>query len=157
MWYGKRMNTILVPVDFSEMTDPVVEAASALAKATGSRVVLMNSVQSPMLASESAPAIENIGEIIAVAEASAEKNLERLRTRLAKAGVPSDTRQSTGAPVANILKEAGELKAHYIVMGSHGHTAFYDLLVGSTTQGVLKKAPCPVLIVPAEKAKRRKT
>jgi nucleotide-binding universal stress UspA family protein len=41
-------------------------------------------------------------------------------------------------------------------MGSHGHTAFYDLLVGSTTQGVLKKAPCPVLIVPAEKAKRRK-
>jgi nucleotide-binding universal stress UspA family protein len=117
----------------------------------------MNSVQSPMIASESAPAIENIGEIIAVAEASAEKNLERLRTRLAKAGVPSDTRQSTGAPVANILKEAGELKAHYIVMGSHGHTAFYDLLVGSTTQGVLKKAPCPVLIVPAEKAKRRKT
>jgi nucleotide-binding universal stress UspA family protein len=34
------------------------------------------------------------------------------------------------------------------VMGSHGHTAFYDLLVGSTTHAVLKRAKCPVVIVP---------
>jgi len=30
-------------------------------------------------------------------------------------------------------------------MGTHGHGAIYDLLVGSTTHGVLEKAPCPVL------------
>jgi nucleotide-binding universal stress UspA family protein len=36
-------------------------------------------------------------------------------------------------------------------MGSHGHTAFYDLLVGSTTHGVLMRANCPVVIVPPEK------
>jgi universal stress protein A len=34
------------------------------------------------------------------------------------------------------------------VLGSHGHTAFYDLLVGSTAAGVLKHAPCPVVVVP---------
>jgi nucleotide-binding universal stress UspA family protein len=33
-------------------------------------------------------------------------------------------------------------------MGSHGHNAFYDLLVGTTTHGVLRKATCPVVIVP---------
>jgi len=37
------------------------------------------------------------------------------------------------------------------VLGSHGHTAFYDLLVGSTTHGILLRAKCPVLIVPANK------
>jgi nucleotide-binding universal stress UspA family protein len=39
-------------------------------------------------------------------------------------------------------------------MGSHGHGAFYDLLVGSTTQGVLKRATCPVVIVPTSKKKK---
>jgi nucleotide-binding universal stress UspA family protein len=34
-------------------------------------------------------------------------------------------------------------------MGSHGHTALYDLLVGSTTHQVLRKAKCPVVIVPS--------
>jgi Zn-dependent M28 family amino/carboxypeptidase len=41
--------------------------------------------------------------------------------------------------------------ADFIVMGSHGHTAFYDLLVGSTTHGVLMRSKCPVVIVPAVK------
>jgi len=36
-----------------------------------------------------------------------------------------------------------------IVMGSHGHGALYELLVGSITQGVLKAAKCPVVVVPA--------
>ena len=60
--------------------------------------------------------------------------------------------QLTGAPVPLILEQAKALAADYIVMGSHGHTAFYDLLVGTTTHGVLKKAPCPVLVVPKARA-----
>jgi nucleotide-binding universal stress UspA family protein len=40
------------------------------------------------------------------------------------------------------------------VMGSHGHTALYDLLVGSTTHGVLMRAQCPVVIVPSAKQKK---
>ena len=58
------------------------------------------------------------------------------------------TVQRTGIPVTAILGRAASTKARYIVMGSHGHGAMYDLLVGSTTHGVLKKAPCPVLVVP---------
>jgi len=38
------------------------------------------------------------------------------------------------------------------VMGSHGHGAVYNLLVGSVTAGVLKSAKCPVLVVPSKKA-----
>ena len=36
-------------------------------------------------------------------------------------------------------------------MGSHGHGAIYELLVGSVTEGVLRKARCPVLVVPSER------
>jgi len=41
------------------------------------------------------------------------------------------------------------------VMGSHGHTALYDLLLGSTTHGVLFRAPCPVVIVPPKRPRAR--
>jgi nucleotide-binding universal stress UspA family protein len=61
--------------------------------------------------------------------------------------------QVVGAPVPNILDQAEKYVADYIVMGSHGHTAFYDLLVGSTTHGVLMRAKCPVVIVPSAQGK----
>ena len=52
-----------------------------------------------------------------------------------------------------IRVEAVTCGADYIVMGSHGHTPLYDLLVGTTTHGVLKNARCPVVIVPARPKK----
>jgi len=74
--------------------------------------------------------------------------VEHLEKALAAKGVPVKTRLVDGYAAGNIVEQAGELQASYIVLGSHGHTAFYDLLVGSTTHAVLKKAPCPVVVVP---------
>ena len=59
--------------------------------------------------------------------------------------------QFVGSPIPLIAEMAATLEVDYIVMGSHGHTALYDLLVGSTTHGVLLRAKCPVIIVPAVK------
>jgi nucleotide-binding universal stress UspA family protein len=87
-------------------------------------------------------------ELGSVAEKSAARSLRALDRHCAKRQVPATTVQRTGAPVAAILAKAVSSRAAYIVMGSHGHGAIYDLLVGSTTHGVLMKAPCPVLVVP---------
>jgi nucleotide-binding universal stress UspA family protein len=51
-----------------------------------------------------------------------------------------------------ILNQADELNADLIVMGTHGHGAMYNLLVGSVTKGVLKRSTRPVLLVPAPKS-----
>jgi nucleotide-binding universal stress UspA family protein len=69
--------------------------------------------------------------------------------------VAVSARQVDGHPSAQILDQARRLRADYIVLGSHGHNAIYDLLVGSTAHTVLQKAPCPVVIVPP--APRKKT
>ncbi|HWA88090.1 MAG TPA: universal stress protein [Opitutus sp.] len=147
------MKTILTPIDFSGVTSSVVSEAGVLSKALGARVVLLNVLQPPAITSEYGPFMENIGEIVLVAEKSAAKQLARLQEQLAKDEVPADVQQLTGAPVLKILELAAQETADYIVMGSHGHTAFYDLLVGSTTHGVLLKSRCPVIIVPAQKRK----
>jgi len=145
------MKTILVPVDFSSVTDAVVAEAAALARAQLGRVELLHVTQPPVITTEYAPYLENISEIMLVSEKAAAKQLARLEDQLKNEGIPSDTQLLTGAPVPHILRQAEEMKADYIVMGSHGHTALYDMLVGSITHGVLKKAACPVLVVPAQK------
>jgi nucleotide-binding universal stress UspA family protein len=60
------------------------------------------------------------------------------------------TETVTGLAAEAIAEAARRFAADYIVMGSHGHTAFYDLVIGSTTHGVIQRAKCPVVIVPAQ-------
>jgi nucleotide-binding universal stress UspA family protein len=149
------MKTILVAVDSSGIRESVLTEAAALAEAARGRLVLLTVVQPPLITSEYTPMIENIGEITAAGEKAAGQHLLAMQERLRSQGLTVDTIQRTGTPVSHILNEADACKADYIVMGSHGHTAIYDLLVGSTTHGVLLRAPCPVIIVPPKDKKVR--
>jgi len=150
------MKTVLAPLDFSPLSASVVKAAVALTRAIEGRLVLLHVVQPPVITSEYGAVMVNIQEIISVSEASAQKQLEQRTKRLAKAGLAISSSLLTGAPVKCILAEAQSVKAAYIVIGSHGHNALYDLLVGSTAAGVIKRSPCPVLVVPPVKAKLKK-
>ena len=49
---------------------------------------------------------------------------------------------------AEILKEAGNDGASMIVMGTHGRSGIDHVLLGSVTEKVLHKSPCPILVVP---------
>ncbi len=149
------MKTILVAVDSSSVSDAVVAQAQDLAQAGGGRIVLLTVVQPPVITSEYAPMIDNFEAITKAGETAAQKRLLELQSRLQAAGIGAETVQLTGAPVAQILHQAEARAADYIVMGSHGHTAIYDLLVGSTTHGVLLRAKCPVVIVPPKDKRSR--
>ena len=63
----------------------------------------------------------------------------------------------TGQVVTTIVECAASLGVDLIVMGSHGTSGFERLLLGSVTDDVLRKAGCPVLVVPpsADTASRR--
>lgn len=147
------MKTILAPIDFSKVSNAVVNEACDLARALEGRVVLLAVIQPPVVVTEYAVMIDNIAELTAAGEKNAARQLEALEEKVKSEFVNVESVQVVGAPVANILDQAEKLEANYIVMGSHGHTAFYDLLVGSTTHGVLMRAKCPVVIVPAAREK----
>lgn len=144
------MKTILAPIDFSSATEGVIDAACTLARVTQSRLHLLHIVQPPVLTSDYGLAMENFQEAVDISERHSTKRLaeitENLRTRQPELTVT--TSQVNGPPVPEILDAATLNDAAYIVMGSHGHNAFYDLIVGTTTHGVLRKATCPVVIVP---------
>lgn len=149
------MKTILVAIDSSSISEAVVEKAVELAGAAEGRIVLLTVVQPPVFTNEYAPLLDNVAELTRAGEKAATERLQAVQKRL-PSGIPSETVQATGAPVAIILEQAVKHNAQYIVMGSHGHTAIYDLLVGSTTHGVLLRSPCPVVIVPPKNKPARK-
>ena len=142
------MKTILAPIDFSDGTKPVIAEAIALARAMSARLVLLNVLQ-PMPASASEFGFaEATAKIAAAAVGNADRRLAHIQEQLRDAGITVSTFHAIGVSGATIVARARELSADYIVIGSHGHGAFYDLIVGSTTSRVLKEATCPVLVIP---------
>lgn len=148
------MKTILAPVDFSPATRGVVAVGLELARSLGGRVVLLHAVQYPVITTDYGLTADMLQETIEVNEHAARRQLAHLETSFSDEGVPVSSRIVQGFPAGNIIEEARSLGASYLVLGSHGHTALYDLLVGSTTHAVLMKAPCPVVVVP--RAERKK-
>jgi len=151
------MNTILAAIDSSGGSVLVASVAREFAKATRSRLVLVTVVPPPIVVPEAPLLATDMAEVAGESARVSARHLAKVHKRVAGRGVKVDQVQLSGPPVGQILALAKERAADYLVMGSHGHNAVYDLLVGSTTHGVLHDAPCPVLIVPvARKVKARK-
>ncbi|MBE0585939.1 MAG: universal stress protein, partial [Desulfofustis sp.] len=53
-----------------------------------------------------------------------------------------------GATAETIVDKANKLEIDMVIVGSHGRGAMYQLLVGSVSEGVLRGAACPTLVVP---------
>jgi nucleotide-binding universal stress UspA family protein len=144
------MNTILVPLDFSESTDALLNQAAKLAKSLEARVVLLHVIEPvasyiPVGASMdvlAAPIQENLPD-----EETIQKRLDQLASRLAP--LPTTSHAIVGTPVSEILDCAESEEATYILLGSHGHGALYHLFSGSVVTGVLKKSTRPVIVIPA--------
>jgi nucleotide-binding universal stress UspA family protein len=148
------MKTILSPIDFSGITEHVVNEVITLARPLNARVILFSVVQPPIIMTEYAGLLDNIAEINAAGEANATRQLARFEAKVLAESIAVESSHATGAPIPLIVDQAEKCGADYIVMGSHGHTALYDLLVGSTTHGVLMRARCPVVIVPAAQSSK---
>lgn len=146
------MNTILVPLDFSDVTPRVVEVAAKMAQAsTGSLVLLhVHPPEPPMVSYEAVSAETPFNPDIDVEPER--KQLRDWMAVLSDRGIEVQALHMQGPPTDQILAAAEANGASMIVMGSHGHGAVFDLLVGNVTHGVLHGAKCPVTVVPARGA-----
>jgi nucleotide-binding universal stress UspA family protein len=64
------------------------------------------------------------------------------------ADVPLSIAAHPGSATTDILDTAARLSSDLIVLGTHGHSGFEHMILGSVTEKVLRKASCPVLTVP---------
>jgi nucleotide-binding universal stress UspA family protein len=75
---------------------------------------------------------------------------ELTHTAQALHGTAIEKRAEVGDAASTICRVAGEIEADVIVLGSHGRTGMSRLFLGSTSEHVVRHAPCPVLVVRAE-------
>jgi nucleotide-binding universal stress UspA family protein len=143
------MKTILVPVDFSDVSEKVVETAAEVAAAFGSKVVLLHVAEPEPEFVGYDPGPLTVRVAVATDIHADRRRIEALKERFGKADVMA--LQVQGSTPDEILKLAREHGATLIVMGSHGHGALYHLFVGSVTNAVLKDALCAVMVVPGER------
>lgn len=144
------MSCVIVAIDFSDVTDALIRAASKYALAGGVPAVLVH-VAPPDVGFSMGETSSDIPPR-AMAELIDErrKQLRGLADRL-DAGVSSEPVLMQGSAVQGILEEAKSRRAELIIIGTHGHGRLYDFIVGSVANGVIRDAPCPVLVVPSSK------
>jgi nucleotide-binding universal stress UspA family protein len=164
-----NMKRILVPIDFSSATPRAIALARELAKALDAEIHLVHvkelnvaAVQGtlgyglagmPELAPMSGVPVTVFDPRQAMPEDEGQKSkLAQWQREIAQNGIKVSLHEPTGAVAEEILNQADVLNADLIVMGTHGHGAMYNLLVGCATKGVLKHSTRPVLLVPARRS-----
>lgn len=143
---------VLVAVDLSEASARVVEAARRVAMQSGADIYLLH-VAEPnpdFVGYEAGPDV--VRSQVAEEYRKEHRALQQHAEHLREAGISTTALLVQGPTVATTLEQAAKLDAALIVVGSHGHGALYDVLVGSYSAGILRKASVPVLVVPTRKA-----
>jgi nucleotide-binding universal stress UspA family protein len=137
-----EIRRVLCPIDFSECSRHAVHHALAVARWYGSSLsVLHVAVNLPTMDVPGVP----------LTDVQRDRLVEEMRYFVGH--LPPDVpvcflvRESSDVRRA-ILGEAQALMSDLIVIGSHGRSGFERLLLGSVTEKVVRKAPCPVMVVP---------
>jgi nucleotide-binding universal stress UspA family protein len=138
---------ILCPVDHSSASRQALEQAASLAARLDARVDIFH-VAWPMQMQTAEFDGLLPPELPQDEDARIRAWLGDAVERVAAAGAPADAALVLGSPAREILARAAALPADLIVIGTHGHSGVEHLLLGSTTEKVLHRAPCPVLTIP---------
>ena len=146
-----NMKTILAAVDFSQITQKVVDGASALAEAMQAKLVLLN-VWEPIASYVPVGAAMDVITAPVPVEPPdlnlVKERLEQFASPLRSKGLSVEILVSTALPVDEILNQSKRLAASMIVLGSHGHGALFQLFSGSVVTSVLHKSSIPVTVIP---------
>jgi nucleotide-binding universal stress UspA family protein len=142
------LHRILIPTDFSKHSHNALNYALAFADKFEAELYLLHVVQDlalflPDAVTGAPPMLPPVEQLTANARAALEQAIADLH--LDGARIRAEVRE--GAPFYEIVQFAKETDIDLIVMGTHGHSGLAHVLLGSTTEKVVRKAPCPVLTV----------
>jgi len=140
-----EIRKILCPTDFSEFSRHALDLSLALAQWYEAEVTVLHVL--PRIAANPTYLPEPL-VIAPVARERALEELGRFVHQSRRAGVTTEVVLEEGDTVRRILDLAKRLPADLLGLGTHGRGGFERFMLGSVTEKVLRKAPCPVLTLP---------
>lgn len=141
---------ILAAVDGSKLSDRALHEAIALAKKLNASLRIVHVADEVTFNWQG-----EYGGMLEVLESfreAGQRVLEQARVQAREAGLEAETKlleiQIVGHRIADlIVEEAQDWSADLIVLGSHGRRGLHDMLLGSVSDGVMRRARVPVLMV----------
>ena len=139
---------ILAAVDLSEATGKIVDKTQDLAKALSAKIWLLHIAEPEpdFVGYDVGPQSER--DAISEQYHREHTDLQAIADSLRAEGLETTALLVQGATIETILKEISKLDPDIVILGSHGKGAMRQLLVGSVSEGVLRKADRPVLVIP---------
>jgi nucleotide-binding universal stress UspA family protein len=148
-----KSGRILIPIDFSETSLLAIKHGAFLAQLTKGDLYIQHVVNKQY---ESYAVIDQPVHLDAPShiETVVNTKINELSSQIRKEyGINVTGTISYGNPTREIIKNANEIKADLVVMGTHGYSPLEELVIGSNALKVLTKAPCPVMAM-SEKAQK---
>ena len=141
------LRKILVPIDFSEYSKKALHYAIPFARQFHAKILLLYVVEPTIYPADFSfgqigmPNVENELRV------KGEQELQELITTEIKGVVPAEGLVKVGLPFVEVVSYAKEESIELIIVATHGHTGVEHVLFGSTAEKIVRKAPCPVLVV----------
>jgi nucleotide-binding universal stress UspA family protein len=142
--HSRIMRRILVGFDGSPQSERAVDTAFILAGSLDAELLIFSVARPP-----EPPTRVEVSAILEDATEHFEQAFEKLRARARESEVTLETAIAVGHPVEQIVHRAEVDRIELIILGRRGVSRFARMLVGSTSEKVLRYAHCPVLIVSA--------
>lgn len=143
------LKTIVIGTSLSGTCDDIVRTGAAIARATGATPWLVHVYSSPHSSSELFGPVDSkwLDELTAASRSRLEQQAQRTGLSALPKFKPSHIHLGMGSTFGEIASLAHRVKADLIVIGSSEGGALHRILVGSTADGVVRQASCPVLVV----------
>lgn len=142
------MINIILPVDFGDSTDALINGAIKFAKEIGGKLSLVHVAPADIGFAIGDMGFQYFPEVEQNEMKQELQSLNNLEQRILAEGVDCDHLLKQGVAGDIILDYAKEKNAAYMVMGSHGRSGIYDVFVGSLTKELTRRATIPVLVIP---------
>lgn len=154
-----KLKRILVPTDFSENSQPAIQLACELARRFGGELYLLHVIE-PSGGLQSLPDLPDDVKLEFLHNspyARAELRLSTMPASEEIRGLVVHRHVDIGRPATMALRYANSHDIDFIVIGTHGHTGWSHVLLGSVAENVVQHSKCPVLTVRSQKLRRQTT
>jgi nucleotide-binding universal stress UspA family protein len=142
---GVNLKHILCPTDFSEASRKAFHQAIPVARWYEARITALSCIPAWPFVPAGFP--EYSEPMVPPSPDDVRAELRDFVRPAEEQGIGCEGVTVEGRPARAIAQYAQQHGVDLIVMGTHGHGGFERLVLGSVTEKVLRKAPCPVLTV----------
>jgi len=138
---------ILYPTDFSDVSMKALDYVKQLKDAGAKEVIVLHVIDERTLVGTVQEVFIDFVAIENELRKIADEESNRIMAQLRETGLNAKFRIEKGIPFLEILKVAKEEDVSLIVIGSHGKSNVEEMLLGSVSEAVIRKATQPVLVV----------